>query len=174
MAAPARRAALKTLSPGRNSTGLPLRTNVSAIAASADARGAAPVQHVLLHLVAEVAEEAAHQQPGGGPEAAGGAQAQRLRDLVVAGGRLLTGQRTLRGAHRLVQHLPQADGSDPAGVALAAALALEEAHAVAGEPHSAVAVVEDDDASGAQVDALAGRRGVVQRQIEGGPPQQAP
>src|SRR3990172_6034626 len=86
MAAPARRAALKTLSPGSNPTCLPLRTNVSAIAASADARGAAPVQHVLLHLVAEVAEEAAHQQPGGGPEAAGGAQAQRLRDLVVAGG----------------------------------------------------------------------------------------
>src|SRR3990170_4037302 len=165
---PCLRAAAITVSPGRNSTVRPSMANVSGIAASADTGRATAAQHVLLHLIAEVAEQAARHQRRGRPEAAGRADAHRLGELVVAGRGLLAGDRALREARRLIQQLPQAHGADPAGVALAAALALEEAQAVAGKPHDAVAFVEDDDAAGAQERPLAERRRVVQRYVEGG------
>src|SRR3990170_1279866 len=108
-------------------------TNVSDIVAPTDARRAAPALHVLLRLIAEVAEQAAHHQRRGRPEAAGRPEAHRLAELVVADRRVFSRWRPFRRARRLVQQLPQAHGSDPAGVALATALGLEEAQAVAGE-----------------------------------------
>ena len=116
---------------------------------------------MLLDGVWEVAEEAFGDEGGGHAEAAGAGRFHDAADIVDF---VLPSCEFEIGT--VVESFGESLGADAAGKAFAAGLVGEEGHRLVGGADHVAAVVEDDDAAGAEEGAVAADAGFVEGDLE--------